>query len=148
MKALCTIHGYEGLYPLDSVFDVPPSDLSLAIYQANCRLISSASAVVANLRPFRGHEPDSGTVWEVAHALTLGKPVIGYLPPGGSLLERMGADAVNGVDAEGRQVEDFGLPLNLMLAHSLSTVVYGEEETFSGLEAALRALPNSLSMGA
>jgi nucleoside 2-deoxyribosyltransferase len=134
---LCRQHGFEGLYPLDAQLDEHIQPLSLAIYQANRALIDRADAVVANLRDWRGHEPDSGTVWEVAYALAQGKPVIGYLPSNETLRERCAAIAPNGTDANGCQVEDFGLPLNLMLAHSLTAVVWGAEEGHAGLVAAL-----------
>jgi len=130
-------HGYVGLYPLDTAHNCAPGDLSRSIFEANCQLIDSADAVLANLRYFRGHEPDSGTVWEVSYALAKGKPVIGYMPPGGSLIERMGSAVVNGVDREGNQVENFGHPLNLMLVHSLTALVFGVEENLEGLQAAL-----------
>lgn len=139
MKAVCASLGFEGLFPLDA--DVAGSlEPARAIYEANCRLIATADAVVANLRDFRGFEPDSGTVWEVAHALACGKPVVGYLPDRRSLMERMTSQVSGGVDAEGCVVEDFGLPLNLMLAHSLTAVAYGQEDGFAGLQAALAAL--------
>jgi nucleoside 2-deoxyribosyltransferase len=140
MVEICRQHGFVGLYPLDAQLDPQIQPLSLAIYQANRALIDRADAVVANLRDWRGHEPDSGTVWEVAYALAQGKPVIGYLPSNETLPERCTAIAPEGVDAEGCQVEDFGLPLNLMLAHSLTAVVCGAEENHAGLEAALERL--------
>lgn len=95
------------------------------------------SSVLANLRDFRGLEPDSGTV---AYALAKGKPVIGDLPTSATILQRMGKITLNSVDTEGYTVEDFGLPLNLMLAHSLSAIAYGKESQHEGLKAALSKL--------
>lgn len=140
MKALCAQHGWQGLFPLDAAL-APALDPAQAIYQANRRLIQQADAVVANLRDFRGLEPDSGTVWEVSYALALGKPVVGYLPSAASLRARMGDQWQHGRDRDGCAVEDFGLPLNLMLACSLHALVFGPEEGLQGLQAALRALP-------
>jgi nucleoside 2-deoxyribosyltransferase len=54
--------------------------------------------------------------------------------------------APDGIDPEGHAVEDFGLPLNLMLAHSLTGVVYGSEEGHEGLTAALVLLRRQLRM--
>lgn len=148
MQALCTSLGLVGLYPLDGdLSDTEATPLSLRIYQANRQLITSADAVVANLRDFRGFEPDSGTVWEASFALALGKPVVGYLPQANSLIERMAGQHQAGVDAEGCTVEDFGLPLNLMLAHSLSAVAYGAEDGLQGLRAALLAVRRLLDAG-
>ena len=51
----------------------------------------------------------------------------------------------SGVDAQGNRVEDFGLPLNLMLAHSLTALVHGDEHSLSGLRAALVLLHERFS---
>jgi hypothetical protein len=68
LKALCREFGFDGLFPLDNA---APEDLSgpaLAtwIYEANIALIRKCDLVMANLAPFRGYEPDSGTAFEVA----------------------------------------------------------------------------------
>jgi hypothetical protein len=85
--------------------------------------------VLANLNPFRGAEPDSGTCVEIGYALALGKPVIGYAADLRPLRERLHA---SGPGADGRYrdgagmvVEDFGLPLNLMLAVPVQLVQGG-----------------------
>ena len=140
MVEVCRSLGVTGLYPLDAQLDGATQPTSRAIFEANRALIDSADAVVANLRDWRGFEPDSGTVWEAAYALAKGKYVVGYLPQSASLLERMRDHYEQGVDAAGYVVEDFGLPLNLMLAHSLHAVVYGAEADMSGLKAAVQAV--------
>lgn len=140
MCALCADQGFEGLYPLDAPLDPSIQPKSRAIFEANKAMLERADAVVANLRDWRGAEPDSGTVWEVAYALALGKPVIAYLPKVQTLRQRMGQIAPDGIDSEGNAVEDFGLSLNLMLAHSLTGVAYGEEKKNDGLKAALAIL--------
>lgn len=115
VRALCRDAGHEALIPLDG--DETGAE---GIYRNNLRLIDAADAVLANLNPFRGAEPDSGTCVEVGYALALGKPVVGYLDESKPLRERLdaaGPDADGRYrDAEGSAVEDFGLPLNLMLA--------------------------------
>lgn len=112
-RALCVERGLVPLLPLDGT-----ETTAEGIYRHNLRLIREADALVANLNPFRGFEPDSGTCVEVGMALALGKPVIGYLTDASPLLERManGGKTPPGRDAEGWTVEDFGLPVNLMLA--------------------------------
>lgn len=137
MCALCAALGFEGMYPLDAPLDPSIQLKSRAIFEANKAMLERADAVVANLRDCRGPEPDSGTVWEVAYALALGKPVIAYLPKVQTLRQRMGQIAPDGIDSEGNAVEDFGLPLNLMLAHSLTGIAFGEEAQHEGLAAAL-----------
>lgn len=140
MRQICSDHGFTALYPLDSAIATSTESRSRAIFEANVRLLNETDAVVANLRDFRGHEPDSGTVWEVSYALAKGKPVVAYLPTPGSLMDRMGGHDVGGRDTEGNEIENFDLPLNLMLAHSVSAVVYGSEEGFAGLRLALVTL--------
>lgn len=118
-RALCRAHGVEPLVPLDG-----DARDAAAIYAQNIALIRAADVVLANLSPFRGAEPDSGTAFEVGFAVALGKPVIGYLEQLSSLPERVAAwqgvalqQTANGqFDRDGWLVEDFGLHANLMLA--------------------------------
>lgn len=133
VRELCRAAGHEALVPLDD--DVPAT--AAAIYRSNLQRIAAADAVLANLNPFRGDEPDSGTCVEIGYALALGKLVIGYADDLRPLRERLrasgpGADG-RWRDAAGHAVEDFGLPLNLMLAIPVQL-----EQ--GGIEAALRVL--------
>ncbi|OZI66238.1 nucleoside 2-deoxyribosyltransferase [Bordetella genomosp. 11] len=131
LKRLCARHGLRGLYPLDKAG--PPGlagpELAAWIYRANVALIRQADGVIANLNPFRGAEPDSGTAFEVGYAVALGKPVWAYSSVASSIVEQVavGKSADGGVhiDAQGYTVEDFGMNLNLMLACS-ATVVIGD----------------------
>jgi len=109
-RALCVASGHEALTPLDGT-----AQGAKAIYAANLRLIQAADAVLASLDPFRGFEPDSGTVFEVGYATALGKPVIGYVRDMRSLRERLLPEGGTH-DKDGLLVEDFELSLNLMLA--------------------------------
>ncbi len=112
-RAQCSAAGHEALVPLES-----EPDTAAAIYRNNLRLIAEADCVVANLNPFRGAEPDSGTCVEIGYALALGKRVIGYAADLRPLRDRLAVADADGAccDAAGWKVEDFGLPLNLMLA--------------------------------
>lgn len=136
--ALCGECGHRALVPLDAA-GATAGD----IYRNNLRLIAEADAVLANLNPFRGEEPDSGTCVEIGYALALGKPVIGYADDLRPLRERLratgpGADG-RYRDGAGNAVEDFGLPLNLMLAVPLQLAQ-------GGIEAALAALERSVQV--
>lgn len=128
VRELCRAAGHEALIPLDD--DLPAT--AAAIYRSNLQCIAEADAVLANLNPFRGAEPDSGTCVEIGYALALGKPVIGYADDLRPLRERLrasgpGADG-HWRDAAGHVVEDFDLPLNLMLAVPLQ-MVQGDIDT-------------------
>lgn len=132
LKALCTAHGLEGLYPFDNEVTLgqTPHETARQIYAMNVAMIQRCSAVLDNLNVFRGLEPDSGTAFEVGMAVALNKPVWVYFEPVASLRELVVHDG-NGLDRNGFTVEDFELPRNLMLACSWagtsSTVELGAE---------------------
>lgn len=132
LKALCARYGFEGLYPLDNALPkqlAEPREQAAWIYRANIGLIERADAVLANLNFFRGAEPDSGTAFEVGYATALGKPVYGYVDDAGSYAERIRRHAPELIgedptrDRDGMTLEEFGLPLNLMLAVPATLVV-------------------------
>ena len=140
LVALCADYGFSGVFPLFNALPqgLAPQALARHIYQANVDHIRACDAVVANLDFFRGPEPDSGTCFEVGYAAALGKPVVGYLPEDGSFAERIRRRHPHAVgqglkDAAGWELEEFGLPLNLMLAVPARIVV-------GDLRAALAAL--------
>ena len=141
LKALCAEQGCEGLFPLDNAIPAElssPHEQAAWIYRANLALIDAADAVLANLDFFRGAEPDSGTCFEVGYAVARGKPVVGYVPEQGSLAERIRARHPDWVgpellDRDGWTLEEFGLPLNLMLAVPARIVVGGPAEALAVL---------------
>ncbi|MBA3033434.1 MAG: nucleoside 2-deoxyribosyltransferase [Gammaproteobacteria bacterium] len=138
-RAICRRYGYEPLMPIDH-----GETEATKIYQANIDLIRKAQIVVANLNPFRGSEPDSGTCFEIGYALALGKKVSGYVSKLESLQSRVNrieqADNERTVDGTGMAIENFNLPLNLMLAVP-AQIVEG------GLEECLKALRGHISVG-
>jgi nucleoside 2-deoxyribosyltransferase len=136
LKALCARLGHLGLYPLDNQLPRGFQGAAAArwIFEANIALIRQADVVLANLNNFRGHEPDSGTAFEVGFAVALGKPVWAYLDDDRPLVDQLGAP----VDAQGLAVEDFGLPRNLMLACSVAWVRGDAGAALTALHAALR----------
>ena len=112
MKMQCAGQGFIGLYPFDN-----EADNAADIFTGNCGLIDQADIVIANLNPFRGAEPDSGTCFEVGYAIAKGKTVYGYVSDARSLREKLGER-----DENDFSVEDFGLPLNLMLSCSVRII--------------------------
>ena len=98
-----------------------------ALAKASC-LVSAgveAVAVIANLTPFRGPSADAGTAFELGYMAGRGKFCLGYSNDGSIYVDRVRrageVRAGNGglVDAHGLTVEDFALPDNLMLVHTL-----------------------------
>lgn len=124
LKALCNEFGFVGLFPLDNVLTVEdPKELAKQIREANIELIHQADIIMANLNPFRGLEPDSGTVYEVGFAEALGKPVFGYASDLRSMKERIiesqKLDDTEQYCTDGMLIEDFALTHNLMFSHAV-----------------------------
>ena len=121
LKKLCNQYGFEGLFPLDNEIadGGTPYETAKMIREANVKLIASCDIVMANLNPFRGLEPDSGTVYEVGYAAALGKKVYAYAADLRPMIERVREQQMLSEDAElcqeGKIIEDFGLSHNLMM---------------------------------
>jgi nucleoside 2-deoxyribosyltransferase len=143
LVALCAQHGFSAIFPLSAALPagLSPQALARHIYEANVAHIDACDAVLANLDFFRGPEPDSGTCFEVGYAVARGKPVIGYVPESGSFAERIRRRHPQAVgaglkDAAGWELEEFGLPLNLMLAVPCRVVVGDLAAALAALRAA------------
>lgn len=131
-RELCRRYGFEPLLPVDHQETQPDK-----IFQSNIDLIRKAQIVAANLDPFRGPEPDSGTAFEIGYALALGKKVCGYVSRLETLAQRVEsaenrseAPAPYGnklTDRNGLMIENFGLPCNLMLSVPANIVEGGLE---------------------
>ena len=139
IKDICKKYNVEPLIPTDKSI---PNDLkdkkeiSNYIFKSNIEMINSCDGILANLNAFRGSEPDSGTVFEVGYGYGIGKKIVGYTSS---------TDLYRTVTAKGYQsndilyisngkfgrcnIEDFGLPLNLMLSCSID-VMCGNEGNF------------------
>lgn len=143
LLALCAQYGFGGVFPLDDSLPggLPsPQDIAAHIYQRNLARIDACDAVVANLDFFRGPEPDSGTCFEVGYAVARAKPVVAYVAESGSFAERIRQRHPHAVrdaqhDAQGWRLEEFGLPLNLMLGVPCRVVVGGLREALAALRA-------------
>lgn len=135
MKALCDEAGFIGRFPADISIDptgLTPAQLAAAIFERDSQLVRECDIVAANLHPFRGAEPDSGTCFELGLAYGLGKKLYGYAP-GGTMAERISefhaptTTLQDGrvVDSDGFTVEKFGSPVNLMISVP-ATIVAGD----------------------
>ncbi len=132
LKKLCRQYGFEGMFPLDNeiLVEGTPYEVAKAIREANIELLKSCDIVMANLNPFRGLEPDSGTVYEVGFAAALGKRVYGYAHDRRAMIDRIRQVEQLADDAtlckDGMLIEDFGQSHNLMM---LDVVVAESAET-------------------
>lgn len=131
LKAACAALGLEGLEPFDGQLDIAagesPDAFALRIYEGNVARIRACDGVIANLAPFRGLEPDSGTVFEVGFAIALGKPVVGYQVSHETYAARVARQLPCTTDTDGTvreagngsMVEGLGQRINLMLSRSI-----------------------------
>ena len=139
-SSLCKEYGHEGLYPLDNIVDFEQAKQKIArdIFQANVKLIKEADIVIANLNTFRGKEADSGTVWECGFASALGKKVYGYMKNTSPYIENFDdvSSLANGLyaDKEGKIIEDFDYPINLMIACSGEIVKGGFKDVLQYIQ--------------
>ena len=125
---VCADHGLAGVFPLDGDIDLDgltPAEQARRISLANEGLMRSCDAIVANLTPFRGAAMDSGTAFEVGFMRALGRPVFGYSNVVSDYAARARAVRDRGLidgdfDADGVDIEDFGLAENLMIAVAIS----------------------------
>lgn len=123
VRALLAKHDVTPLIPVDNEFDNPTG---LLIRNKNIEMIEKCDAIIADLSPFRSLEPDCGTAFEVGYAAAKGKILLPFTTDTRSMTEKYGGHK----DKEGKTVEDFGLPFNLMLADE--TPVFGSfEESFN-----------------
>jgi nucleoside 2-deoxyribosyltransferase len=122
LKALCAKYGFEGLYPLDNECESADE-----IYHGNIGLLKSADYVIANVNAFRGSEPDSGTAFEIGYAASMGKRVISYISESRPMIEWV-------KDENGFSVEDFGFPVNLMIAVGSELVIGTAEDALKKLK--------------
>lgn len=129
---LCEAYGFEGLYPLDNQVDFTKSKHAIAwdIFVANRRMINLCDIIIANLNPFRGMEPDSGTVWECGYGCGQGKEVYGYMNNTQPYINNFDQSKLvfkDGIyrDKDELMVENFDGPLNLMITCSLNKIVKG-----------------------
>ena len=124
--AICARHGVSGLYPLDNAVDLAAADASLTIFKGNEAMMDAADAIIANLTPFRGPSADAGTVYELGYMAGRGKLCLAYSNDPARLCRARCAiydvtKSADGhlIDGDGLTVEDFGLPDNLMMIHTL-----------------------------
>jgi nucleoside 2-deoxyribosyltransferase len=119
LKALCTKHGLEGLFPLDNeISGFEPGSIAMAdaIRTANMELIKSCDAILANITPFRGPSMDVGTAYEMGVGSALGKVVVGYTKQSDSYVEKVKklyvvkrGDDGHLRDETGMSIEEFGV---------------------------------------
>lgn len=136
-RRICRALGLTPISPMDAGDEDGDQTLAPAdrIFANNIEMIERADAVVANIDPFRGPDPDAGTAFEVGYAHGRGKPIYVWTEVVASASARVEQHwsplhtREDGMlaDRDGLLVENFGGPVNLMLV-SPATVVLGSFE--------------------
>lgn len=147
VSAACAQHN------LSPIFPAPPERIAgagitrygsreegQAIFRTCIKLVDTADMILANLTPFRGAEPDSGTVFEMATAIASRKIAVGYID-GTRLNDELWATIDDDgalLDENGCTIERFGMPINLMPAYGATALVCRNDGT--ALELAIETL--------
>jgi len=109
-KAICSEHGFEGVFPLDAELDLAglaPPEQGYRCFDAMVELMEGCDLVIANLTPFRGPSMDVGTAVEIGYMHGRSKPVFGYTNVATSYADRVAPDQF--------LIEPFDLVDNLMV---------------------------------
>lgn len=118
--------GYIALFPFEG-----NKSSSEEIVRNNEAQIKKCDFVVANLCPFRGCEPDSGTVYEIGFAKALGKQIYAYGIPKIEYFQQVTMHQyLRHGDLhclQGWQIENFGHRLNIMLSENVKIFKTFEE---------------------
>ena len=127
----------EGIFPLDALDD-PSTATARSIFRANCALIDSCQAMLANITPFRGPSADAGTVWEIGYACGQGKAVAAYTADTSIYREKVfhggWSDGLHARhDRHGHEIEHFEDVDNLMITQSVVAVCASFEEAARAL---------------
>lgn len=143
LKALCTKHSAEGLFPMDNeLSSAEHGSVAQAAFirNANMGLIQACDAIVANMTPFRGASMDVGTAYEMGVGAALGKIVVGYTTDRTSYVKKVSGfhEVKRGDDGylrddKGMSVEEFGkgdeaLVDNLMISCGVESLCDGAED--------------------
>ncbi|MGD0025905.1 MAG: nucleoside 2-deoxyribosyltransferase, partial [Xanthobacteraceae bacterium] len=143
LKALCALHGFEGLWPGDE-----NSGSSQMLFIMIRDMLRRSAAIIADITPFRGPHMEPGTAFAIGLAYQAGIPIFGYSTVADldrsavdgervrGLIERVwtsdyapGTDGYYAVgedgcwrDKDGNLVENFGLVENLMVARAMRSI--------------------------
>lgn len=135
LKEICKKYGFIGIYPLDNdvsfTRNTQKKQIARMIKVGNTNFIKEADIIVADLNSFRGFEMDSGTAYEIGYADALNKKIFGFMTDTRSIIEKYPNAKKNKenviVDEKGFSIEDFELPINLMIG-VCATIIKGDFE--------------------
>lgn len=113
-------YGLEAILPTDAEPGASYPDTAADVAIHCLAQIRRANVIIADVSPFRGPEPDSGTIFEIGYAAALGHQVILFSTDQRSIRQRLvDADLLapnSEEDSTRHRLEPFGLSVNAMLA--------------------------------
>ena len=156
-RALCETAGFVPVLSGDGfLVETEPSEaMAREIYADRVSRMRLTDAGIVNLTPFRGPSCDAGAAFEAGFLAALGKPVFAYMnvateveaDPRERIEALIGAHlGEDGVwrDGDDCEIEDFGLPENLMLwaeARRLYVIITPDVQgDLTGLQLCLEAI--------
>lgn len=137
-KALCLENGLEALTPFNNKLHTARD-----IFRYNREQILSAHYIIADVNPFRGTEPDSGTVWEIGFAYARGKYIIAHQNSVKTVRDKtleffdLDDGDIREIMPDGMAVEDLGGYVNLMIGMAGQMVAgdFASAVTVAGIHA-------------
>ncbi|MBR5342203.1 MAG: nucleoside 2-deoxyribosyltransferase [Erysipelotrichaceae bacterium] len=108
-KEVCDKYGFIGMFPGDGDPVEPGDNFWQRVFNSDYGHMLKCDVCFAQLDDWRGHEPDSGTLWELGWYVALGYPSYGFYGGPKTLLERkIERTEEDGVfyDSEGYAIED------------------------------------------
>lgn len=135
LKEICEKYGFVALHPLDNEIsfeeEITKKEMATKIKIGNTNFIKEADLIVADLNSFRGFEMDSGTAYECGYGDALNKKIFGFMDDTKSIIDKypntlkISNDLTT--DENGFFIEDFDLPINLMIG-ICATIIQGNFE--------------------
>ncbi|MBQ6493330.1 MAG: nucleoside 2-deoxyribosyltransferase [Erysipelotrichaceae bacterium] len=110
-KKTCEKYGIIGLFPGEGDPVLPGDDFWRRVFEHDVNWMKYCDMCLAQLDDWRGHEPDSGTLFELGYYVGLGLPAYGFYSGPKTLLERkIERKEEDGViyDLNGYMIEDKG----------------------------------------
>ncbi len=107
-KRTCDRYGLIGLFPGDGDPVLPGENFWQRVFEHDVNYMKQSDMCIAQLDDWRGHEPDSGTAFELGYFVALNMPVYGFYGGRSPLKERnieRSADDPD-FDREGFMIED------------------------------------------
>ena len=117
-KKTCDKYGLIGLFPGEGDPVLPGDNFWQRVFDHDFNHMMHCDMCIAQLDDWRGHEPDSGTLWELGWFVALDMPSYGFYGGAKTMIERkIERTEEDGIyyDKEGYAIEDKGYAFDNIL---------------------------------